>query len=66
MLAESPVIVVVVPDPVVVVPPGVRVSVHVPVPGNPLRTTLPVGTKHVGSVIAPTMGAPGTAFTVSV
>ena len=40
--------VVLVPVPVVVVPPGVRVSVHVPLEGKPLNTTLPVDTKHVG------------------
>ena len=39
-----PVIVVVVPVPVT--PPGF--IVHVPAGGNPLNTTLPVGTGHVG------------------
>ena len=46
--AASPLIVVLVPVPVVVVPPGVRVSVHVPVEGKPFSTTLPVGSEHVG------------------
>ena len=59
-------IVILVPDPVVVTPPGERINVHVPVPGKPLKTTLPVGTEHVGWVIAPTTGADGMAFTVNV
>ena len=42
-----PEIVVLVPVPVVVTPPGVRVNVHVPLAGNTLNTTLPVATKHV-------------------
>ena len=41
-------IVVLVPVPVVVVPPGVRVNVHVPEEGKPLKTTLPVRIVHVG------------------
>ena len=48
-----------VPLPVVVTAPGVLVSVHVPVEGSPLSTTLPVATLHVGWVIAPTTGAVG-------
>jgi hypothetical protein len=55
--------VVLVPVPVVVVPPGVRVRVHVPEEGRPLSTTLPVRIVHVGCVIVPTtgaVGAPGT------
>jgi hypothetical protein len=59
--AARPVIVVLVPEPVVVVPPGVLVSVHVPEAGKPLNTTLPVGTAHVGCVIVPTVGAAGVA-----
>jgi hypothetical protein len=55
-----------VPVPVVITPPGLRVNVHVPVEGNPLNTTLPVGTKHVGWVLVPTTGAEGLAFTVRV
>ena len=51
--------VVVVPVPVEVTAPGVLVSVHVPVAGNPLRTTLPVATAHDGCVIVPTVGASG-------
>lgn len=45
--AESPVTVVLVPEPVDV-PPGVRVRVHVPDDGNPFRITLPVADAHVG------------------
>ena len=37
-----------VPVPVTVVPPGVLVSVHVPVSGNPFKTTLPVSKLQVG------------------
>jgi hypothetical protein len=44
---------------VVVVPPGDRVKVHVPVDGNPLRTTLPVADAQVGCVIVPKTGAVG-------
>ena len=55
----SPEMVVLVPVPVVVIPPGVRVSVHVPVAGKPFNTTLPVATVHVGCVIVPTEGAAG-------
>ena len=47
------------PVPVVVAPPGLAVTVHVPEDGNPLRATLPVGTPHMGWVIAPTTGAVG-------
>jgi hypothetical protein len=46
--AESPDIVVLVPVPEVVVPPGVLVKVHVPVAGSPLKIMLPVATVHVG------------------
>ena len=50
-----------VPVPVVVTVPGKRVNVHVPADGNPLKTTLPVDTAHVGWVITPTTGAEGIA-----
>jgi len=43
----------------VVLPPGVRVSVHVPVAGRPDKTTLPVATAQVGCVIDPTIAAVG-------
>ena len=46
------------PVPVVVAPPGLAVTVHVPDAGNPLRATLPVGTPHMGWVMAPTEGIP--------
>jgi hypothetical protein len=52
-------IVVPVPDPLVVTPPGLRVSVHVPLEGNPLSTTLPVETMQEGWVIVPNTGADG-------
>jgi len=57
--AASPEIVVLVPVPEVVVPPGVLVSVHVPVEGNPFNTTLPVATKQVGWDMVPTVGIVG-------
>jgi hypothetical protein len=50
--ANNPVNVVVAPDPVI--NPGL--IVHVP-EGSPLKTTLPVGTAHVGCVTAPIIGA---------
>jgi hypothetical protein len=45
--------------PVVVVPPGVRISVQLPDAGKPFNTTLPVATVQVGWVIVPTVGAVG-------
>ena len=48
-----------VPVPVVVVPPGVLVNVHVPVAGKPFKTTPPVAVVQVGCVIVPTVGAVG-------
>lgn len=54
-----PEIVVLVPVPVVVIPPGERVTVHVPVAGNPFNTTLPVDRVQVGGVMVPTTGAVG-------
>jgi hypothetical protein len=63
----KPVTVVLVPVPVVVTPPGLRVNVHVPVEGKPLRATLPVETLQVGCVTVPTeggVGALGAALTI--
>ena len=51
--------VVLVPVPVIVNPPGVLVSVQVPEAGKPLNTTLPVAVAQVGWVITPTVGAVG-------
>ena len=64
--ADKPVIVVLVPVPVLVTAPGLRVKVHVPTAGNPLKTTLPVANAHVGCVIAPTVGVLGIACTSKV
>ena len=50
-----------VPVPVIVVPPGLLVKVHVPVAGNPFKTTLPVARAQVGCAIVPTVGAVGIA-----
>lgn len=55
----SPVTVALVPVPVVRVPPGVCVSVHVPVAGSPFSTTPPVAIVQVGCVIGPVPGAAG-------
>ena len=54
-----PVIVLLIPLPAVVAPPGNRVITHDPVEGNPLSITLPVGTANVGWVIVPIAGAAG-------
>ena len=63
--AASPSKVVVVPDPVVVEPPGLAVTIHVPDAGKPLRNTLPVTVEQVGCVIVPTVGAIGGEYTVT-
>src|SRR5665811_1803553 len=55
--SSSLVIVLMVPLPVVVNEPGNIVIIHEPVEGNPLNTTLPVGSATVGWVIVPTSGA---------
>ena len=54
-----PVTVRVVPVPVTLKLPGIRVRVHVPVAGRPLTATLPVESAQVGWVRAPITGAPG-------
>ena len=54
----SPEIVVLVPLPGVVMPPGYLVSVQAP-EGRPFSITLPVGTGQEGTVIVPTTGAVG-------
>ena len=51
-----------IPVPVVVVPPGVLVIVQVPVAGKPFNTTLPVASAQVGWVMVPTVGAVGVQF----
>ncbi len=48
MPAGSPDTEVLTPLPVTVVPPGLLVTVQIPVPGNPFKTTLPVATVQVG------------------
>ena len=57
--AGIPEIVVLVPVPVLVTAPGLRVNVQVPDAGKPLNTTEPVGVGQVGCVIVPTEGAVG-------
>lgn len=57
--AAIPEIVAVVPLPVEVTDPGIRVTVHVPEEGNPVSGTLPVATEHVGCVAVPVTGAEG-------
>lgn len=49
----NPVTVYEVPDPTYVIAPGFLVMVQVPIEGNPLRITLPVGTVQVGWVMVP-------------
>ena len=41
-------IVILIPVPVIITFPGLRVNVHVPVAGNPLKITLPVDMAQVG------------------
>lgn len=55
-----------VPVPVYVLPPGVRLIVHVPDDGRPVSCTLPVVRMHVGGVMVPMTGAEGGARTVTV
>jgi hypothetical protein len=55
------VIVTLTPVPVMATAPGNRVRVHVPVAGNPFKTTLPDGTDKVGWVIVPIESAAGDA-----
>lgn len=57
--AVSPVIVVLVPVPIVVAPPGVVVTVHELIDGKPLKTTLPAEDAHVVWVMIPITGAVG-------
>jgi hypothetical protein len=57
--AGIPEIVVLVPVPVEVIAPGDLVKVQVPVAGNPLNSTLPVGIAQVGCVMVPITGAVG-------
>lgn len=59
-------IVALVPLPVVVSPPGLRVIVQVPEEGKPFKITLPVDTVQVGCVIVPTEGGEGVELTVKV
>lgn len=58
-MAVSPVIVILVPVPVVLIFPGFLFSVHVPVEGKPLSVTLPVSTVHEGWMIISATGAEG-------
>lgn len=58
--AKSPETVRLVTFPFIVTPPGLRFNVQLPV-GNPLSTTLPVESPHVGYVIVPTTGGVGVA-----
>jgi hypothetical protein len=51
--------IILIPDPVVVILPGARVNIHVPVEGNPDNVALPVDTVHVGWPIEVTTGAVG-------
>ena len=55
----NPEMVVIIPVPLVVTPPGLRVSVHMPLEGKPFNTTLPVPAEQVGWVMVPITGAAG-------
>jgi hypothetical protein len=55
----SPVMIVLFPNPVVFIPAGVLITVHVPVEGNPSNSTLPDGAEHDGCVMTPTIGGEG-------
>ena len=55
----SPEMVVVVPVPVFIIPPGVPLTVQVPDDGSPFRTTLPFDRMQVGPVMVPMVGAEG-------
>ncbi len=48
-----------VPDPLLVIPPGYLVNTHAPLEGRPLSTTPPVATPHVGWVILLIWGSAG-------
>ena len=52
-------IVVEVPIPARIVPPGYIVTLHVPDAGSPARETLPVATEQLGCVTVPITGAVG-------
>jgi hypothetical protein len=56
----------VVPVPLEVTDPGLRVNIQMPVPGKPFNSVLPEARIHVGGVITPTKGAEGIAFTIIV
>jgi len=58
-------IVVLVPSPVFIIPPGVPFTVQVPDEGNPFKMTLPVEDVHVGGVMVPIVGAVGKGRTVT-
>ena len=58
-------IVVLVPSPVFIIPPGVPFTVQVPDEGNPFKMTLPVEDVHVGDVMVPIVGAAGKGRTVT-
>jgi hypothetical protein len=62
----KPLIFVDIPLPVVVVPPGVLVNIHVPDEGKPLNTTEPVAKAQVGCVIVPTVGGCTTGGSITV
>ena len=57
--ATSPDIVVLVPVPELVIPPGDLVTVQAPDDGKPVNSTFPVATVQVGWVIVPATGADG-------
>ena len=64
MPGESPVIVLLVPVPVKVVPPGIVVKLQDSVDGKPFNMTLPVETAQPGCTIVPIIADIGLAFTI--
>ncbi|QYS89858.1 hypothetical protein [Flavobacterium davisii] len=54
-----------VPEPVMLVPPGEAVTVHVPDAGKLLKLTLPVETLQLGCVIFDIIGAVGNGLTIT-
>jgi hypothetical protein len=53
------VIEILVPEPAVVIAPGLRVSIQLPAAGNPFIVALPVTTEHVVCITEPITGAAG-------
>jgi hypothetical protein len=55
-----------IPEPETVTPPGLAITVQLPVEGNPLNPTVPVTEAQLGCTILPVTGARGMVLTVRV